>query len=33
MAKSEAKVAKWTQGKEIKKSVFVPGKLINLVIG
>jgi leucyl-tRNA synthetase len=33
MAKSEAKVAKWIEGKKVKKSVFVPGKIINLVIG
>lgn len=26
------KVKKWTQGKEIKKIIFVPGKLINIVL-
>ena len=27
------KIKKWLQGQEIKKTIFVPGKLINLVIG
>jgi leucyl-tRNA synthetase len=26
------KIKKWIQGKEIKKIIFVPGKLINIVI-
>jgi len=29
---SRENVIKWTQGKEIKKVIFVPGKLINIVI-
>jgi len=32
LAKSDAKVAKWL-GKGVKKTVFVPGRLINFVIG
>ena len=33
IAKSEAKIIKWLTGKKIKKTVFVPGKLINFVTG
>ena len=32
LAKSDEKVAKWLEGKEIIKTIFVPGKLINFVI-
>jgi leucyl-tRNA synthetase len=32
LAKKESRVAKYLEGKEIKKVVFVPGKLINFVI-
>ena len=32
-ARSSAKIAEWTAGKEIKKVVVVPGRLVNLVIG
>jgi leucyl-tRNA synthetase len=32
LAISSQKVKKWIEGKEIKKIIFVPGKLINLVI-
>lgn len=31
MAKKDAKVAKWLEGKSVKKVVFVAGKLINFV--
>lgn len=26
------KVIKWTKGKEIKKTIFIPGKLLNVVV-
>lgn len=32
LAFSREKIKKWTEGKEIKKAIFVPGKLINIVI-
>ncbi|MEA3208959.1 MAG: leucyl-tRNA synthetase [Chthoniobacter sp.] len=32
-ARNSAKIAEWTAGKEIKKVVVVPGKLVNLVVG
>jgi len=32
-ARSSAKIAEWTAGKDIKKVVVVPGKLVNLVVG
>lgn len=32
LARRDSKVAKWLEGKSIKKTVFVPGKLINFVI-
>jgi len=32
IAKREAKIAKWLEGKNIKKTVFIAGKLINFVI-
>ena len=32
LAASCQKVQKWTEGKEVKKMIFVPGKLINIVI-
>jgi len=32
LAISQKNVIKWTQGKEIKKIIFVPGKLINIVV-
>ncbi len=32
LAISQEKVKKWTEGKEIKKAVFIPGKLINFVV-
>jgi leucyl-tRNA synthetase len=32
IALSLEKIKKWTQGKEIKKVIFVPGKLINIVV-
>jgi leucyl-tRNA synthetase len=32
LAKAEPNVAKWLEGKTIKKVVFVPGKLINFVV-
>ena len=31
-ARGSAKIAEWTAGKEIKKVVFVPGKLVNIVV-
>jgi leucyl-tRNA synthetase len=31
-AKGDEKVAKWLEGKEVVKTVFVPGKLVNFVI-
>ena len=32
LARSSAKIAEWTAGKEIKKVIVVPGKLVNLVV-
>ena len=32
LAKSDSSVSKWLEGKEIIRSVYVPGKLLNLVI-
>ena len=32
MAKESAKTQKWLQGRKIKKTVFVPGKLISFVV-
>jgi len=32
LALSKEKVLKWLEGKEIKKVIFVPGKLINIVV-
>ena len=32
-ARGSAKIAEWTAGKEIKKVVVVPGKLVNIVVG
>ncbi len=31
-ARSSAKIAEWTAGKEIKKVIVVPGKLVNIVV-
>jgi len=33
LARGSAKIAEWTAGKEIKKIVAVPGKLVNVVVG
>jgi leucyl-tRNA synthetase len=30
--KSEVSVAKWLEGKEVRKVIFVPGKLVNFVV-
>lgn len=32
IAKKDEKITKWLEGKEIKKTVFVPGRLINFVV-
>mgnify|MGYP001595492389 CR=1 FL=1 len=32
MAKKDEKVKKYLEGKEIKKTIYVPGKLINFVV-
>lgn len=32
-ALQEEAVAKYTDGKEIKKTIYVPGKILNLVVG
>lgn len=32
LAKNDVNVAKWLEGKDIKKSIFVPGKLLNFVV-
>lgn len=32
LAKKDVKIAKWFEEKEIKKTIFVPGKLINFVV-
>ena len=32
LALEDEKIAKWIKGKEIKKTIFVPGKLINFVV-
>lgn len=32
LAKEDEKIAKWLEGKNIKKTIFVPGKLINFVV-
>ncbi len=33
LAKQSEKIQKWLDGKEIRKEIFVPGKMINFVIG
>jgi len=32
LVKKDEKISKWLEGKEITKTIFVPGKLINFVI-
>lgn len=32
LAKGDERITKWLEGKEIKKTVFIPGKIINFVI-
>ena len=32
VAKKREKVKKWLEGKEIKKEIFVPGRLVNFVV-
>jgi leucyl-tRNA synthetase len=32
LAKKDEKVAKWLEGKEIKKTIFIPGKVVNFVV-
>jgi leucyl-tRNA synthetase len=32
LAKKDEKVAKWLKGSKIKKTIFVPGKLVNFVV-
>ena len=32
LARENGRVAKWIEGKEIKREVWVPGKLVNLVV-
>ncbi len=32
MALSREKIKKWTEGKEIKKIIFIAGKLVNIVV-
>jgi leucyl-tRNA synthetase len=32
MAKADEKLQSWIQGKEIRKEIFVPGRLVNLVV-
>jgi len=32
-AASAGPAGKWTEGKEIKKVIFVPGKILNLIVG
>jgi leucyl-tRNA synthetase len=31
-AKADQKVRSWLEGKEIRKSIYVPGKLVNFVV-
>jgi leucyl-tRNA synthetase len=31
-AKSNPDVMKWTEGKEIVKEIYVPGKIVNIVV-
>jgi leucyl-tRNA synthetase len=33
MALGKAEIAKWIEGKEVRRVIFVPGKLINIVVG
>ncbi|MCF7845664.1 MAG: leucine--tRNA ligase, partial [Candidatus Peribacteraceae bacterium] len=33
VAKESEKIQKWLEGKEIKKEIFVPGRMVNLVVG
>ena len=33
LALSEASLAKWVEGKELKKFIYVPGRIVNLVVG
>jgi leucyl-tRNA synthetase len=32
LAKSDEKIKIWLDGKEVKKEIFVPGKLVNFVV-
>lgn len=32
-AKASSKVQKWLEGKQIKKEIYIPGKIVNLVVG
>lgn len=32
MARNEERVSKWLEGKEVKKEIYAPGKIINLVV-
>ena len=32
LAKKSEKIQKWLEGQEIKKEIFVPGKMINFVV-
>jgi leucyl-tRNA synthetase len=32
LAKNDDKIKKWLEGREIKKTVFIPGKVINFVV-
>ena len=32
LARKSERIQKWTEGKEVVKEIFVPGKLVNIVI-
>ena len=33
MAKEDKKIRKWIEGKEVKREIYVPGKMVNFVVG
>ena len=32
IAEADPNIIKWTEGKEIKKKIYVPGKICNIVV-
>ncbi len=33
MALSKAEIARWLEGKEVRRVIYIPGKLMNIVVG